>query len=181
MASSKEPIFGYATEVDPVMSTFGWKAIGLTYLAVVVPLFGAFLPRDAPTYWGWFFLAWGLALVTMALNSVHLRRMIASRGYVEPAAWIVLAEVVLGTIANGILNYAIGGPAGIYRPLVFIPTLLIAMIGSRALIAITWSVAVVAVTWSTAAHGMLTNSSLAFVISYGAAWGSPRSWSTCSP
>lgn len=171
MTSRTRPIFGYATEIDPVMSTFGWKAIGLTYLAASLPLLGAFLPRDTPTLWGWLWAAWAIAAVTVALNSVHLKRMLESRGYVEPAAGTVLVEVLLGTISCGLVNYAIGGQAGIYRPLVFIPLLLVAMIGNRFLIAITWAAAVLMVTWSTAAHDVLPSSVAAFVVSYGVTWG----------
>ncbi len=161
----------YATQIDPVMSTFGWRVIGLTYVAVLVPILGALLPRGTGTRWPWLLIALAGATATLAVNGVHLRRMIRSRGYWEPPPLLVLAEVTVGTVSAGILDYAIGGPAGLYRPLVFIPTLLLAMIGNRTMIAVSWAVALVSVTWPSVASGAIDGVTPAYVVSYGAAWG----------
>ena len=171
MASEARPMFDYATEIDPVMSTFGWKVIGLTYLAVSIPILGAFFPRDAPTNWGSLVVALTGAVAIGGVNLFHFRRMVRSDGFTEPPAIAVLLEVVLGTFLAGLLAYAIGGAAGIYRPIIFVPTLLIATIGNRAMIAITWAAAVLTVTWVAVASGSIDHSTVAFVISYGAVWG----------
>ena len=171
MTSASRPRFDYTTEIDPVMSTFGWKVIGLTYLAMLLPLLGAFLPRDAPTNWGCVIVALAGAAAIGVFNLFHFRRMISSRGFSEPPAVAVLSEIVVGTFLAGLLAYAIGGRAGIYRPIIFVPSLLIAMIGNRAMIAVTWAVAVLTVTWVAVASGSLDQSTAAFVISYGSVWG----------
>lgn len=171
MATGTRPTFDYATEIDPVMSTFGWKAIGLTYLAVVLPMFGALLPRDAPTHWPWLIAGEAGAIVIGCINVVHFRRMVRSGGFSEPPAITVLLEVTAGTCFAAMLAYAIGGTTGIYRPLIFVPSLLIAMIGNRVMIAVSWAVAVLCVTAVAVASGSVNHGVGAFVVSYGSAWG----------
>lgn len=171
MASRSRPLFDYVTEIDPVMSTIGWKVIGLTYLAVTLPVLGAVFPRDTGTNWACFLIAEAGALVIGLVNVVHFRRMVASNGFSEPPAFAVLVEIVLGTFFAGLMAYAIGGPAGLYRPVIFVPTLLIAMIGNRAMIAVSWLAAMLTVTWVAVASGSVVNSTIAFAISYGGVWG----------
>jgi diguanylate cyclase (GGDEF)-like protein len=171
MATGTRPTFVYATEIDPVMSTFGWKAIGLTYLAVVLPMFGALLPRDAATNWPWLIAAEVGAIAVGCINVVHFRRMVRSGGFSEPPAITVLLEVTAGTCFAGMLAYALGGTTGFYRPLIFVPSLLIAMIGNRVMIAVSWAVAVLTVTAVAVASGSINHGVAAFVVSYGSVWG----------
>lgn len=44
VSANRRPVFDYVTSIDPALSTFGWKIIGLAHLAILVPLFAAFLP-----------------------------------------------------------------------------------------------------------------------------------------
>ncbi len=51
------------------MSAFGWRFIVLSYLAVLVPLLGIALPRDAETHWGIVAAVLVVALATLTLNA----------------------------------------------------------------------------------------------------------------
>lgn len=170
-ASRRAPLFDYAAPIDPEMSAFGWKFIALSYFAVLAPLLGVFLPRDSPTRWGWFSLIIAFACVTLVLNAIFLRRMVASDGWGEPPGVVVLAESVTATIMTGCVNYALSGAGGFYRPIILIPTVLVTVIGNRLMIAISWLVAMATLIVSTSAQGTDTWHLPAIALSYGATWG----------
>ncbi len=170
-ASPPRPFFDYVTSIDPALSTFGWKIVGLAHLAVIVPILGAFLPRDAPTKWPYVIGAGAVAFGFAVANVISFIRMIRSGGYRSPTPLWSLVEVVGATILTAVLSYAIGGDTGIYRPLVFVPLLLIAMIGDRWMIVITWLTATVSVAAAAVASGVIDQGVAAFVLSYGVVWG----------
>lgn len=164
-------VFDYVTAIDPALSTFGWKIVGLAHLAMVLPILGAFFPRESPIAWNWVLVVVALVGVIGAINLVSFDRMVDSRGYRSPPIMLVIAELSLATAAAGVLSYAIGGTTAIYRPLVFVPTLLAAMIGNRWVIALLWAVATTSVTVSAVATGVVTSEIPAIVLSYGVVWG----------
>ncbi|MBS1846934.1 MAG: GGDEF domain-containing protein [Actinobacteria bacterium] len=164
-------MFDYVTRIDPALSTFGWKIVGLAHLAMILPVLGAFLPRDAPTNWPWVG-AVCVVVVSIALANVGwFRRMVRSDGYVSPPAWIVLCELLVATVAAAAMCYAIGGVTGIYRPVVFVPMLLVAMMGNRWMILVTWFTAVVAVSVAAVASGSVDEGAVSLVFTYGVVWG----------
>lgn len=167
----REPVFSYVTAIDPALSTFGWKIVGLAHLAMVLPVLGAFLPRDSSTRWGWVAVVCVLVGIIAAANLISFTRMVRSDGYRSPPAWWVLTEVLTATVAAGIMSYALGGATGMYRPLVFVPLLLMAMIGNRWMIVVTWAVAVATIAVSAVASGVIDEGVVALVFSYGVAWG----------
>ncbi len=167
----RSPLFDYASSVDPAMSAFGWRFIVLAYLAVLVPLLGIALPRDTDTHWGIVATVLLVALATMALNAVYLRRMLATDGWAEPPGVVVLGQALVVTVATGWLNVALSGPGGFYRPIIFIPAVLVAVIGNRAMFAATAATAGVTVVVSAWAQGTDAEHLPAFVVSYGATWG----------
>ncbi len=164
-------MFDYVTSIDPALSTFGWKIIGLAHLAILVPLFAAFLPRDAATNWTWMIAMLVLVAAVGALNLWHFRGMIRSEGYHSPPPVILLGEAMITTVAVAGLGYALGGETGMFRPVIFVPVLLVAMIGNRWMIFVMWMVATVSVTAVAVASGTLQESVPIFVISYGSVWG----------
>ncbi len=170
-ATSPRPVFDYVTSIDPALSTFGWKIVGLAHLALILPILGAFLPRDAPTRWSYVVVASIVGFAIVGVNLVSFVRMIRSGGYRSPPAMLVLFEVVAATIAAAVLSYAIGGVTGTYRPLVFVPLLLISMVGDRWMIVVTWLTATVSVAAAAVASGVIENGVAAFVVSYGVVWG----------
>lgn len=167
----RRPVFAYVTAIDPALSTFGWKIVGLAHVAMIVPVMGAFLPRDAPTHWSWVVVVCVIVTVIGVANVVSFTRMVRSDGYRSPPALWVLCEVLLATVAAGILSHAIGGVTAMYRPLIFVPLLLMAMIGNRWMIAVTWATAVAAIAVSALASGVISEGVVALVFSYGVAWG----------
>lgn len=169
--SSSRPIFDYVTRIDPALSTFGWKIVGLAHLAMIVPILGAFLPRDAPTKWPYVIAAGIVGAVLGVVNLYSFVRMIRSGGYRSPPARLVLVEAVVATIAAAVLSYAIGGVTGGYRPLVFVPLLLIAMVGDRWMIVVVWLTATVSVATAAVASGAIGQGVAAFVLTYGVVWG----------
>lgn len=166
----RSPLFDYASSVDPAMSAFGWRFIVLAYLAVLVPLLGVALPRDADTHWGIVAAVLVVALATLTLNAGYLRRMLATDGWYEPPGVVVLGQALVVTVATGWLNYALSGPGGFYRPIIIIPTLLVAVIGNRAMFVATASTAFVTLTLSTWAQGTEARHLPAFVVTYCATW-----------
>ncbi|HET8930823.1 MAG TPA: GGDEF domain-containing protein [Acidimicrobiales bacterium] len=169
--SPPRPAFGYVTNIDPALSTFGWKIVGLAHLAMLLPLLGAFFPRDASTRWPYVIAVNIVGLAIITANLVWFIRMVRSGGYRSPPPLWVLAEVVVVTITAATLSYAIGGTTGTYRPLVFVPLLLIAMIGDRWMIVVTWLTAVVSVATAAVASGAIDHGVTAFIFSYGVVWG----------
>lgn len=165
------PVFAYVTDIDPALSTFGWKIIGLAHVALLVPLIGALLPRESATNW----VCVGIAAFAVAflggLNLFHFRRMVRSDGYKSPTPLLLLIEVMFATVATALAGYALGGTIGIYRPLIFVPTLLMAMIGNRWMIVVSWMTATAAVTFSAVASNSVNEAVAAFTISYGVVWG----------
>jgi len=169
--TSPRPVFDYVTSIDPALSTFGWKIVGLAHLALILPLLGAFLPRDSPTKWPYVIVAVVVAFTVLGANVVSFVRMVRSGGYRSPPALWVLFEVVAATIAVAVMSYAIGGVTGIYRPLLFVPLLLIAMIGDRWMIVVTWLTATVSAAAAAVASGAIEQGVAAFVLTYGVVWG----------
>lgn len=161
----------FSTEVDPENATFGWKVVGLTYLAVLLPALGVFFPRGVAVRWDWLWVALGGAALTLVINAVLLRRMIATKGYEPPPPWLVLGEVMVGSMAAATLDYALSGPLGIYRPLIFVPTILVAMIGTPLMTGVSWATAVVSMTVSAHAQGVDSEVLLSLAIGNGALWG----------
>ena len=94
----RSPLFDYASSVDPAMSAFGWRFIVLSYLAVLVPLLGIALPRDAETHWGIVAAVLVVALATLTLNAGYLRRMLATDGWYEPPGVVVLGQALVVTV-----------------------------------------------------------------------------------
>jgi diguanylate cyclase (GGDEF)-like protein len=167
----RSPLFDYANSVDPAMSAFGWRFIVLSYLAVLVPLLGIALPRDAETHWGIVASVLLVALATLTLNATYLRQMLATAGWAEPPGVVVLGQALVVTVATGWLNYALSGAGGFYRPMIFVPAVLVAVIGNRAMAATTTATAFLTLVLSTWAQGTETRHLPAFVVSYGATWG----------
>jgi len=167
----RSPLFDYASSVDPAMSAFGWRFIVLSYLAVLVPLLGIALPRDAETHWGIVAAVLVVALATLTLNAGYLRRMLATDGWYEPPGVVVLGQALVVTVATGWLNYALSGAGGFYRPIIVVPTLLVAVIGNRAMFVATASTAFVTLTLSSWAQGTEPRHLPAFVVSYCTTWG----------
>lgn len=164
-------MLGYVTRIDPTLSVFGWKVVGLTHAAMVLPAIGAFLPRHIEVEWNWIFVVLGMGAVIGAINVISFVKMIQSEGYRSPPMGLVFGQIVLATVAAGILSYAIGGMSGIYRPLIFVPTLLMAIIANRWVIVASWAVATATVTVSMAASGVVHSEVVAVVLSYGIVWG----------
>ena len=167
----RQPIFAYVTEVDPAQSTFAWKIVGLAQFAVLIPLVGALLPRGAPARWPYVAAVCAVGVVMGVGNVASFVQMVRSEGYASPAPIVVLSEAILATISAAVMSYAIGGEAGIYQPLLFVPLLLIAMIGNRWMIGVTWVVAVVSVAMTAAQSGVIDKAVGAYVLSYGGVWG----------
>lgn len=167
----RSSFFDYAASVDPAVSAFGWRYITLSYLAVLLPLTGIVLPRDGDTHTGIVAVVLAVALATVALNAVYLRRMLASEGWEEPPGEVVLGQAVVVTIATGALNYALSGAGGFYRPIIVIPTILVAVIGNRAMFLVTSATAFVTLMVSTWAQGTDPAHLPAFAVSHGATWG----------
>lgn len=170
-ATRRQPMFDYVTRADPALSNFGWKIVGLAHVAMVLPVIGAFFPREEPAQWRWIFVVVGIVMVVGAINLVSFTKMVRSGGYRTPPMNLVLVEVVLATVGAGVLTHAVMGPTGIYRPLIFVPTLLVAMIGNRRVIVVAWAVATAAVAGSAAAAGITRSEIWALVLSYGTVWG----------
>ncbi len=167
----RTPIFDYAASIDPAMSAFGWHFIVLSYLAVLIPLLGVPLPRDVETQWSIVAMVMVVALATIALNLVYLRRMVASDGWEEPPGIVVLTQAVLVTVATGWLNVALSSAAGFYRPIILVPTVLVAVIGNRAMLVTTGVTAFGTLALTTWAQGIETAHLPALLVSYGATWG----------
>lgn len=170
-ADSRRPIFDYATTVDPAMSAFGWRYIVLAYLAVLVPLLGIALPRDGETRWGIVAAVLAVAIATLAMNTVYLRRMFDSGGWSEPPARVVLLQAVIVTLSIGALNHALSGRSGIYRPAILVPTILVAVIGNRAMVSATALAALISLVGSSWAQGTEVEHLPVLVLSYGTTWG----------
>jgi diguanylate cyclase (GGDEF)-like protein len=143
----------------------------MAYVAVLVPLFGIVLPRDGETRWAAVAVAFAVAATTMAMNTFYLRRMFASGGWSEPPAFVVLVQALAATAAIGVANYGLSGGGGFYRPLILVPTLLVAVIGNRPMIWATALSALIALVGSTWAQGVDVAHLPALVLSYGTTWG----------
>ncbi len=169
--SAPRPFFDYVTSIDPTLSTFGWKIVGLAHLAMILPILGAFFPRDAPTKWSYVVAVAVVGVILTASNAVWFVRMIRSGGYQSPPALWLLFEVVVVTIAAATLSYAIGGATSMYRPLVFVPLLLVAMVGDRWMIAVAWATATLSVAVVAVASDVIEEGIAAFLLSYGVVWG----------
>lgn len=167
----RAPIFDYASAVDPAMSAFGWRYIVLAYAAVLVPLLGILLPRDGDTRWGVVIAVLGVAVATMALNARYLRQMFATAGWSEPSPMVVLIQALVVTVSIGALNYALSGLGGFYRPVIFVPTMLIAVLGNRAMVVTTGAVALASLLVSSWAQGVELRHIPVLAVSYGVTWG----------
>lgn len=167
---TRQPIFDYAYEVDPAMSAFGWHYIVLAYVAVLVPLIGILLPRDTETHWGGVALAFGVAATTVGLNAKYLKTMFSSGGWSEPPPLVVLGQSLAATAAIGVLNYSLSGLGGFYRPLILMPTMIVAVIGNRYMILASGATAVATLVLSTWAQGTQGSHLPVVVLTYGVTW-----------
>lgn len=165
------PVFAYVTDIDPAMTTFGWKIIGLAHVALLAPFLGAFLPRESATNWSFVALSGVFVLLLGGVNLFHFRRMIRSDGYRAPAPIVLLCEIILATVATGIAGHALGGHTGMYRPLIFVPTLLISMIGNRWMILVSWVAAMIVLFLTITANGTVHEALAALMFSYAIVWG----------
>lgn len=167
---ARAPLFDYVTRIDPALSTFGWKIVGLAHLAMVLPIAAAFLPRSAPVRGEWIGALVVLVVAIAGSNIVFFGRMVHSEGYRSPPIGVVIVELIAATVAAAILTYAVGGDVGTFRPMIFVPTLLAAMIGSRWVIVVLWATATASVVLTEVAQvgsGQLS----AIAVTYGLVWG----------
>ena len=167
----RAPLFDYSTTVDPTMHSLGWRYILVSYAAAVIPLLGIVLPRDGRTDWPVGAVVLAVAASTMVLNAFYFRRMYVAGGWNPPPALVVLVQAVVMTAAVGWLNVALSDTAGFYRPIILVPTLLVAIIGNRKMLIVTAGTAAITLAWSTAAQGVDPAHLPAFLLSYGATWG----------
>ncbi len=137
---------GYGTVLDPREAKDKAKVAAFAavsgYMGCVIPVLAAFLPHRGTVveWWAVEVIAGLIALVGVLLTrDVHL--LLRDRLLLPPVSRALL-EIEATVVAAGLVDYALGGDHGAFRPIVFFPVLIAAIMGNGAFVAVVWATTV---------------------------------------